>query len=128
MSDMQHVVDNIEYASRSGVDSLTDTEHTAIVSAQEIMKGLNAVPCTACRYCVDCPMKIDIPAIFSLYNTAKNPILGKKTADAKDDYADLAVKADACIGCRACEQHCPQQIEIVAKLKDAHEFLHRKSK
>jgi len=128
MNELQQVVDNVEYASHSGAGSLSDVEAAAIVSAQEIMKGLNAVPCTACRYCVDCPMKIDIPAIFSLYNTAKNPILGKKAADAKDDYEDLAIQADACISCRACEQHCPQQIEIVAKLKEAHEFLKRKSK
>lgn len=128
MGEMQQVLDNIEYASNSGVGAMSSDEITAVAQAQAEMEKLNAVPCTACRYCVNCPMKIDIPEIFSLYNTAKNPVLGKKTGEAKDAYEELEHKADICIGCRACEQHCPQQIEIVVRLKEAHEFLHRVSK
>ncbi|MEI6285004.1 MAG: aldo/keto reductase [Bacillota bacterium] len=128
MSAMQQAVDNIEYAGRAGVGVMTDIEHAAIAEAQAIMKSRNVVPCTACRYCIDCPMKIDIPEIFSLYNTAKNAILGKQVGEAKDNYNALAVKADACIKCRACEQHCPQRIEITARLHEAHEFLYRAPK
>ena len=125
MSVMQHAVDNIQYADHAGVGVMTDIEHAAIAEAQAIMKSRNVVPCTACRYCIDCPMKIDIPEIFSLYNTAKNAILGKQVGEAKDNYNALAVKADVCIKCRGCESHCPQRIEITARLHEAHEFLYR---
>ena len=32
-------------------------------------------------------------------------------------------KADACIECGVCEDHCPQKIEVRKQLKDCHEAL-----
>ncbi|MFA6075821.1 MAG: aldo/keto reductase [Negativicutes bacterium] len=128
MNNLQQVQDNIQYAGRSGIGTLTIPEQHALEAAQSVMKQRNAVHCTACRYCIICPMKIDIPEIFSIYNVAKNPILGKQVAEARENYDSLAVKADACIGCRACEHHCPQQLAIADKLKEAHEFLKKQPK
>ena len=128
MNAMQQLQDNIKYASASGPGSLGAPEHAAIADAQEIMLAMNAVACTACRYCIHCPQHIDIPQVFSLYNSARNTVLGKCLGEARDAYNELDVLADKCIVCCKCEQHCPQQISIVDNLKAAHELLYRAPK
>ena len=40
-----------------------------LFKAREMFKDQIQVPCTACRYCCDeCPAKIDIPKVLSVYN------------------------------------------------------------
>lgn len=37
---------------------------------QRIFRGMNLIPCTACRYCTDgCPRRIAIPDLFAVMNT-----------------------------------------------------------
>lgn len=47
-----------------------DNEMEAVRKVQEIFKGMNLIPCTACRYCeAGCPKKIAIPDLFAVMNT-----------------------------------------------------------
>ncbi len=75
------------------------------------------VPCTACRYCCDeCPKKIDIPKVLSIYNEYK--LNGDWTLE-KLKKSDEPGPKD-CIGCGKCTVHCPQSIgipEIMNELK-----------
>lgn len=49
---------------------LNEQELAAVKKVQEIFRGKNLIPCTACRYCVDgCPMHIAIPDLFATMNT-----------------------------------------------------------
>ena len=48
---------------------LTEEDHAAIRQVVAILRGQESIPCTGCAYCVsDCPMGINTPRIFSIYN------------------------------------------------------------
>ena len=117
MSDEAQVADNL--ATMSACKPLTEAEHQNLVKVRTMYQAQHKVPCTGCAYCVEgCPAGIPIPDIFSLLN--------KKLAEEEFEegaYAAFDVKADACVGCGACESVCPQKLEIRQLLTDAHKSL-----
>ena len=94
---------------------LTDAERKVLEEARDVYLGVSKsrVPCTACRYCNVCPVRIDIPAVFAVWNDFCEK---KDEAAFKEAYNKLQVKASACIGCRRCVRMCPQQIDIPTEL------------
>ena len=116
MSNLEQLEDNISYM--SDFKPLNEKETDAIANVCAEFKKLHLIPCTACRYCVDgCPMSILIPDLFSCYNQKtvfndwnQNYYYGIHTANNG--------KASDCIECGACEQICPQHLEIRELLKD----------
>ncbi|MDE7454387.1 MAG: aldo/keto reductase [Clostridia bacterium] len=122
MSDMSQMKDNISYM--QDYKPLNDKELQAVNNVCAVFKGMNLIPCTACRYCTDgCPKKISIPDLFACMNT-KNIY-----HDWNTDYYYNQVhtkyggKASECIGCGKCEKACPQHLSIRNLLKDvAKEF------
>jgi predicted aldo/keto reductase-like oxidoreductase len=86
----------------------------------------NNVPCTACRYCTEkCPMELDIPNLISLYNeytyTGGGFLAPMRVSSLPEDK-----RPSACLGCRACEEVCPQCIKISEVLSDFNEKLGKK--
>ncbi len=76
------------------------------------MTSMGSIPCTACNYCTEhCPMSLDIPRLIALYNehvyTEDGFIAPMAISALSEDK-----KPSACIGCRACEELCPQTIKI----------------
>lgn len=114
MTTMEVLKENIE--TFTDFKPLTDAERKVLDEARDVYLGVSKsrVPCTTCRYCVnECPVKIEIPAVF----TAWNDFCEKKDEAAfKEAYNKLSVKASACIGCRRCVRRCPQQIDIPTEL------------
>ena len=71
----------------------------------------DGIPCTGCRYCMDCPSGVEIPTVFSLYNQyALNQ--NKEVFD----EIDATARAEQCIACGQCMEHCPQSIPIPEKM------------
>jgi len=118
MSNMEQLEDNI--ALFNDPMPLTEDRLAALQEAVNVM--LDAVPCTACRYCTElCPQGLDIPKLISMYNGAKHDGLGGI------QFALGALKPEelpsACLGCGACSSVCPQNIDIPDVLKKLNEIL-----
>lgn len=88
--------------------------------AAEIVSAVPAIPCTACRYCVDgCPQSIHIPEYFALYNSDQ-AILRQGGKHSKEKYQALSAGgglASACVACKQCENACPQHLDITGWLE-----------
>ena len=99
----------------SPVRELSEADRAAIAAALAAFQKGQAVPCTACRYCMPCPVGVAIPDIFHLWNVFK--------ADGDRDrflarYAKIPEKsrASACVRCMQCTKHCPQHIAVPDEL------------
>ena len=119
MSDLQQMADNTSYM--KAFKPLSEKEQELLREAARITDESIAIPCTACRYCVDgCPEHIAIPDLFALYN--KQYRFGAFPSH-KSSYKSLTDREkghgspEDCIGCRQCEGQCPQHIGIVDWLK-----------
>ncbi len=117
MSSIDQMRDNLSYM--KDFKPLDSAEQNTIRKAQEIMTGVKSIPCTACHYCTaGCPKKIAIPEIFAARN--QQLVWGQLEEGARQ-YAE-AVKnsgcASDCIACGQCERACPQQINVITRLKD----------
>ena len=118
MSNVEQMRDNLSYM--KDFTPLNEEELKIIREAQKIMGKSSAIPCTACRYCVEgCPQNIAIPEIFE----AMNKQLGDgQLENAKEMYREITAKgagAGDCIGCGQCEKACPQHIPVIENLKQA---------
>ncbi len=125
MSTMEQVEDNLRTC--SDPDPLSTADQQAIAKHLVKLKNMAELYCTGCRYCMPCPQNIPIANVFDLYN--KGRVYGL-WHHAKAGYSSIgsnpnrpAEKADACIECGACEEKCPQNIPIIAQLKEAHSAL-----
>ena len=126
MSDLAQVTDNVTYMQR--FKPLSDQEKALLEQVVDVIKSKESIACTACRYCVDgCPQKIAIPDYFKLMNDISKFGEGQLPM-AKMHYArstgEMGMgKASDCIGCRQCEEHCPQHLPITEYLSDVAKTL-----
>lgn len=110
MSDMEQLKANMETWQED--KPLTQEEfHTLVCLAdEETRKG--GVPCTACHYCTShCPQELPIPDLLALYNEHKITGGGFLAPMAVGSMPEDKRPAN-CVGCRSCEEVCPQQIKI----------------
>lgn len=114
MSTMQQTQDNLTYADRSHIGMLSEDDVEMLKKAKHIYDTMAIVPCTKCAYCMPCPFGLDIPKTFEAYNQTAT----KGMDIAKELYATLEKKADACKKCHHCEKECPQNIPISQVMTD----------
>jgi len=125
MSAMEHVVENVAIADRSGPGSLTVDELALIDRVRDAYRELSPVPCTGCGYCMPCSSGVEIPRILELYNDGimyEDPVTAQSLYGTPMLYAEEQ-RADKCIDCGECVETCPQQIPIPEWLQKAHEYL-----
>jgi len=122
MENMKMVEENVRVASLS--QPLTSKELQAIKEFIEQRKRKEEIPCTSCEYCMPCPNNVAIPQIFQLMNYytvyGLEEYARKEYQNIGSDDEDKRCRADACVECGRCEEHCPQKIKIIQKLKEIH--------
>ena len=100
---------------------LNEDEYAVIGKVNEMLKAIDTIPCTGCRYCTEvCPMGIQIPRIMDVSNDYR---LFDNLAGAKRSYGFIPAdnNASVCIECGMCEDTCPQHLPIRELLKYAGE-------
>lgn len=122
MSNVEQMQDNLSYM--RDFQPLDEEEQKVIQQAQRILGHSSTIPCTACHYCTEgCPKQIPIPEIFS----AMNQLLGNgQRVQAAADYRQAMAgkgRAADCIGCRQCENACPQHLPITKYLEQCAKTL-----
>jgi predicted aldo/keto reductase-like oxidoreductase len=119
MTTMDQIVENVRLFSEP--EPTTATEQALLQRVVDSIVSL--VPCTACRYCCDaCPQNLDIPKLISMYNEASyERRLGTLS------FTMGAMRAEelpaACLGCGACAELCPQEIDIPGVMKRFSEII-----
>ena len=117
MSSIEQLRDNISYM--SDFKPLDKTETEAVEKVRGVYKGMELIPCTACRYCTDgCPKHIAIPDLFALMNAKQL----HRDWNANYYYSNVHTapgrRASDCIKCGKCEGSCPQNLPIRKLLAD----------
>ncbi len=119
MSSPEELADNIGIFSSERM--LTEAERQSLIELAREMTAVGTVPCTSCRYCTEhCPAKLDIPRLLEYYNehsfSGGGFIVPSAVASMRRNE-----RPTACMGCKSCEQFCPQGIhisEVMAELCD----------
>lgn len=124
MSNVEQMEDNLSYM--KNFEPLNEEEQKIIQEAQRILGNSTTIPCTGCHYCTEgCPRNIPIPEIF----TARNKQIGNGQVEQGEiDYLRVTTqkgKASDCIGCKQCENACPQHLPIIEYLHKCGEVLER---
>ena len=125
MNSEEMVNENIRIASEAEPGHLTEEDLNIVEQIKQIIHEREKVGCTGCRYCMPCPKGVDIPGNFYYYNL----MYMEKKNPARFEFAqNMGLRkepgfASQCIGCGKCEQHCPQNINIREKLKEADRAL-----
>lgn len=116
MSTLDQINENIDIYEEE--KPLNEAELRALLDIAKGMLEKTTLPCTACHYCTPhCPQELPIPELIALYNEHAFTGGGFIAPFVLSTYDD-AQKPDKCIGCRSCEEVCPQQIKISEMMTD----------
>jgi hypothetical protein len=135
MGSLQMVKENIESATNSGKNTLSQEDLLLISDMAVRYRKKSIIPCTSCLYCQPCPNGVNIPQNFRLLNEllwvenkeeqmVKYNYLAKSEEElkAKEDEGN----ASLCTQCGECLEKCPQMIDIPTDLEKVHLVLGEK--
>ena len=150
MEDLIMLEENFKVADNF-TGQLTNDEQRILHNFLSQKKIADLIPCTNCKYCLPCPNDVAIPKILRISNYNKltgldanaswqyknipfndDNIKGddfyyrynNKNVDLKNITPSRSNKlADACTECGQCEKQCPQGINIIKEIKEAHELF-----
>jgi len=121
MNSDEMVRDNINTASTVEIGELGPEEEAMLKQVVDVLNAKMKVGCTGCGYCMPCPKNVDIPGTFAAYNRRyqESRLWGLIDYFMCTALRKNSTAASNCVGCGLCEKHCPQNIPIREKLKDA---------
>ena len=120
MSTMEQVEDNL--ATFNMFQPLNEEEKAAVDRAMALFREKVRNGCTACRYCMPCPVGVDIPGTFRLWN---DWAMYQNKRRSKSGWKDMDddKRPQLCVSCGACEAKCPQGLPIREDLARARQEL-----
>ena len=123
MSNAQQMNDNLD--TMTHFEKINNEEAKLIKQVTDQVLSYPTIPCTKCRYCTPgCPMHIQIPDLFTAYNSAKMYGENRRYQTYYKDHSTGDYQpAKACIACGQCESVCPQNLEIISLLKEVSEVF-----
>ena len=119
VTNLEMTYQNIATFDKTGVGIMTDEELAIVDKAREEYQRRVKIGCTGCRYCMPCPMDVDIPSVFASWNEAfkfRDNISGDGwfRRITNDGHGP-----DKCVACGACMEKCPQGLQIPDMLRVA---------
>jgi len=124
VSNLEQLKDNIRIFKDAKDNCMNEKEMNLVNKVRDIYLKKTRVQCTGCNYCQPCPQGVIIPEIFYSVNNAS---MYNEEAQVRKGYKkyfiDQNKDASQCIECGNCEAACPQNIPIIEKLKESHEYL-----
>jgi len=110
MGTMEMVEENVRLASEVEAGALMEEEFALYDRVKEAMRAAIKVPCTACGYCVPCPVGVDIPLCLTSLNDSA--FMSRIRSMWWYVATSEGRNASRCNGCGKCEPLCPQGIAI----------------
>jgi uncharacterized protein len=112
MNAQSQIDENVDAADRSKPGLLQESDRQFIERIRNEFSKRTVIPCTKCRYCMPCPSDVDIPWNIEQYN--EGVVYGDPGAPrfVYNTFMKPENRASACTGCKACEDRCPQKIQI----------------
>jgi len=115
MSTIEQLNDNLSTV--NNFVPISEDEQKIICQVTKIYNASGTIPCTGCRYCMECPAGVDIPRVFNIYN---HYCANKNRIDFANFYISLHndQRAHRCISCGHCVKQCPQEINVPEKMNE----------
>ena len=116
MSTFEQVEDNV--ATFSDFAPLDAGDKQLLEQVAAAYSSAGAIPCTGCRYCMDCPSGVDIPRVFAVYNQYH---LGEQMPAAYQlgmTVIGMEHGPQYCTRCETCLSKCPQHIAIPDRMEE----------
>lgn len=113
MNEKEQLYDNLK--TFKNFKPLTEEEMLLSKKVKEELSKIIEVGCTKCEYCMPCPMEVNIPRCFSLFNDFA--MYQAVNFYAYKDLLDKGADPSKCIKCGKCEKACPQHIAVPFELQ-----------
>ncbi|MCQ2561356.1 MAG: aldo/keto reductase, partial [Clostridia bacterium] len=116
MGTMEQLEENM--ATFSENKPYSEEEMKELMAVSDEMLSSKMLPCTVCRYCENhCPMELPISDMVAMYNEYSFSEGGMLTPMRMATVPENKRPAN-CVGCKSCEQVCPQNIKISEMMAD----------
>lgn len=124
ISTPEQLEQNAATADQARPRTLTLAQRRVITRVAAAYRRLRRIGCTGCDYCRPCPEGVRIAQVFRLGNEAA---MFPESRDLRLMYnaSRAGLKLEACTGCGACREKCPQKLDIPTLLRETAAVLAR---